>query len=694
MKNFILLLTFLTSFTTRTSAQWQPTDGIFGINSQCALISGANNYLGTSNGVYLSTDNGNSWIHSSIGLPSGSSTNFVYALASKGNTIFAGTQNGVYQTTNNGNSWVAVNSGMSNIPVTTLAISGSNIFAGTRYGVYLSADDGSSWALSNDGLPVDSTTIASIVVKGSNIFLASSPKGVYVSTNNGRNWSEVNNGLPVSDSLNYEGFRSLGIIGEKIFLQTDKSVFLSTNNGRNWSNTNLPNSSDPFVASLVTNGTDVFVGTQRNIFVSADNGVSWTTKNQGTQGQIFKLLAANGATVITNAKNGDLFVSTNNGNLWAKKNSGLASSVNTVASDGGNVLLAGTGFVSGVGGMSNIFVSTNNAANWMPVTIAPDIFSMRCLAFSGSTALTIANLQLYSSSNSGSTWSVNSNLGPVRSLAISGSTFFAVDSYGILVSTNSGRSWTAANNGFDNWLIQRVVADGANAYAFGNLSENNIIVSNGIFLSKNNGSSWQRIMINSNAISAVAVKDTKIFVGTNGGGVSLSENNGNNWVEINNGLTNLNITALAVLGTNVFAGTKEGGVFVSNDNGTNWRAANEGLIDSYISSLNISGNYVCAGTKVGVFRRQINEFLTVGTKDNSKDFNCTISPNPVSNLLTINCSNELLGKKYAIHNILGEIILTNNLMENTTVVSLNNVPNSVYFLNIIGTPKTLKFVKQ
>jgi hypothetical protein len=693
MKNVILRFTFLLFFSSSLTAQWQPTEGIYGADVQCALVSGTNTFLGTSNGVYVSPNNGNSWQEANIGLPNAVLANYVSALATNGTTIFAGTQNGVYQSANNGDSWTALNSGMADTYVNALVVSGTSIFAGTNKGLYRSTNNGNNWTLLNNGLLTDTTWIGSIVTKGTNIFLIVPDSGVYVSRNNGNDWTQINNGLSASASL--PQFNALAVSGDNIFLQTAKGVYVSRDNGDNWSNLNLPNTlPDTYIYSLVVNGANIFVGTHYNVYVSADGGVSWAIKNQGIQGQRHKVFAGSGTTVMTGTKGGDLFVSSNNGDLWTKKNAGLTNSVNTVAADGGNVLFAGTGLVNGIGGMNNIFVSTNNGGNWTPVTVTPNSYSMRHLAFGGSTAYTIANGNLSYSVNNGNNWTVGIRLGAVYSLAVNGATLFAADDRGVSLSTNNGSSWTAIRQGLDNWTIQKVATSGTNTYAFGVLYENNVAISHGVFSYINSSRTWRRVMVNSKPITTIAVKDASVFVGTEGGGVSVSENDGNNWVEINAGLTNLNITALALLGSNVFAGTREGGVFVSNNNGVNWRAVNEGLINTYISSLNISGNYVCAGTKAGIFRRMINEFLTVGTKDNQDVLSCTISPNPVSNQLIINCSDECIGKKFVIQNILGETISSNNLTENKTAVSLENAPNGVYLLTIIGASKTLKFVKQ
>jgi len=61
-----------------------------------------------------------------------------------GGNIFAGTSgNGIFLSTNNGNSWTAINNRLTYHYVSALAIQGGKIFAGTPgLGVFLSID---SW---------------------------------------------------------------------------------------------------------------------------------------------------------------------------------------------------------------------------------------------------------------------------------------------------------------------------------------------------------------------------------------------------------------------------------------------------------------------------------------------------------------------------------------------------------------------
>jgi photosystem II stability/assembly factor-like uncharacterized protein len=156
-------------------------------------ILGNNIYAGTNGGIYLSTNNGNSWIAMNNGLPT--NTYCARSLTIQGNNIYAVidiiyrfpdgsgliTNGGIYLSTNNGNSWTAVNNGLPtylykqanyNCSISAIAIQGNNIYAGTSNGIYLSRDNGNNWTAINNGLPYTPsvTEVLSIAVQGNNIY--------------------------------------------------------------------------------------------------------------------------------------------------------------------------------------------------------------------------------------------------------------------------------------------------------------------------------------------------------------------------------------------------------------------------------------------------------------------------------------------------------------------------------------------
>jgi hypothetical protein len=186
-------------------------------------VSGTTVYAGTMGGVYVSTNNGESWTKATECGP-------VLSLAVSGSAAYAGTYGGVYVSTNNGTTWTAANNGITHPYVYSLAVSGSTVFAGANDGaVYISTNNGTSWTAANNGLPNglatngrDGATVLSLTMSGSTVFAGTAGFGVYVSTNNGASWAADNNGFTTCKSLEVT---SLAVSGSKVLAGTGDGVF-------------------------------------------------------------------------------------------------------------------------------------------------------------------------------------------------------------------------------------------------------------------------------------------------------------------------------------------------------------------------------------------------------------------------------------------------------------------------------------
>jgi photosystem II stability/assembly factor-like uncharacterized protein len=198
----------------------------------CMTLSGNSIFIGVGPTVYVSNNSGASWSSVSSGLPAstgyvgpfnGNSDPIVDALAISGSNIFAGTYGGgIYLSMNNGVSWLPVNSGLHNHEtINSLVVKGSNIFAGTTHsGVYISTNNGATWSQVSSGMPAGAQ-VNCMAVSGDNIFVAVKSGGVYVSSNDGAAWTPVNSGLPL-----YADIVSMTVIGSNIIALTpDGKVF-------------------------------------------------------------------------------------------------------------------------------------------------------------------------------------------------------------------------------------------------------------------------------------------------------------------------------------------------------------------------------------------------------------------------------------------------------------------------------------
>ncbi len=204
-------------------------------------VNGNTLFAGTSEGLFTSSDDGSSWVKGILGSQ-------IQAFAIKGNTILAAVYwGGVYMSTDNGNTWNQINNGLPNRPVNAVIFSGSTIFAGTDgNGIYRSVDNGNSWIPVNSGLT--NQLILSIAVIGSSVF-AGTDGGLFVTTNNGSLWTQ----------LRYGSFRALAVSGSTLFASTYSGASMSTDNGGTWMDVN--EGLVQLIYAFVFSGTNVFAAT-------------------------------------------------------------------------------------------------------------------------------------------------------------------------------------------------------------------------------------------------------------------------------------------------------------------------------------------------------------------------------------------------------------------------------------------------
>jgi photosystem II stability/assembly factor-like uncharacterized protein len=676
MKKTMALLALFMTLTNLLMAQWQFTEGIYGADVWCSLVKDSSIFVGTGNGVYRSKDNGKSWVAANNGLPKDNT----YNLAVSGINIFAATAQGVYLSTDNGANWLRKSNGLSNLAVRGLIAKGTDLIAGTASGIYNSSDNGNTWTL-NTNLNYPYMFCNALVANDTRIFAGTSA-GLYFSSDNGRTWS-VRNADP---TFPRGDIACLAVNGTKVVAATDQSVFLSTDSGQSWTDLNF----NQRIYSVALSGANIYLGVFDALYVTSNNGGTWVTRNNGLTKRFIFSLTTVGNKLIAGTRGG-VFFSDNEGNDWTESTKGLTNiSIYSFATKGtdiytgtrfGNVYLASTS--------DNKWAKINNNMNSYFYTTA--LMTKDSVVFAGS------DQGLYTSTNKGNSWTLRTNGFPtigsnfLWELAANAPNVFAANGANVYKSVGNGDVWTLANTGLLNWQIVDLVSDGSNIYALANGDATTN--TSGVFLSTDNGNNWQRILLASGSAEALLVKDAHIFITMYSRGVLLFTKNGTNWTEIRARLANTNVTSLATIGTKIFVGTYASGVFLSTDNGDNWQPINDGLTTMTVSKLIVNNQYVWAGTDIGVFKRPLSE-LTVSTKENQAEFNCSIYPNPVSNTLTINCSDALIGQKYVIQNVLGETLETAILTNVTTTLSVKNWAKGLYFLHLVGTSKTIKFVKE
>ena len=228
----------------------------------------------------------------------------VGSIVSDSKNLYLGSDIGIFLSTDNGLSWLAMNNGMESViigsyTISSLAANGQNIYAGTHsFGIFLSTDKGIKWVSKSNGMPysvyhyTDSLfdtiyhfEISAILVKEKNIFAAyygfggdTIVQGFYSSTNNGFDWIQKTKGLPIykpADNYLIQDIFSLTMNGNNLFAGTRFGVYMTSDNGDKWipKNSGMVNGR---VFKLTTYGDNVYaIPIGGGIYQSSDLGDSW-----------------------------------------------------------------------------------------------------------------------------------------------------------------------------------------------------------------------------------------------------------------------------------------------------------------------------------------------------------------------------------------------------------------------------------
>ncbi|MFZ1087200.1 MAG: hypothetical protein WAN35_19730 [Terracidiphilus sp.] len=457
-------------------------------------------YAGTANGVYKSTDSGQTWGLSSFGL-SNSEYNYVWALAvdpSQSGYVWAGTDSGLFLSKNGGQSWSPVGTGLPT--VMTIAFdpfTHSTMYVGAYGfgGFYKSTNGGQSWTPSYSGLPTSfSALVSSIAADPSNpcvLYAATFTDSIYSSVNCGINWFADNAGIQM---LEIYGIAVNPKNGLDLYVGTHTTgVYRSVDGGLNWSNSGFIGSgSNGTIWSLAIDSTtpNILVATDEiGIYRTTDSGLNW--KQSSDVGSIPLAIDPENSSVMYSGSYQSVLKSINSGESWTSYTTGLPSTppwaiavdpadsfsvyAGTLGSgvyhstDGGQQWSACTAltypYVEALsfdrntpaalyaGSTVGLFMSPDGCQSWFPVTGGlPAYFFTDVLAFdpSNTNIFYAAGFQgIYKTVSGGQTWvAANSGLQSlyVESLAIDPShptTIYAgLNGGGLYKSTNGGALWT------------------------------------------------------------------------------------------------------------------------------------------------------------------------------------------------------------------------------------------------------------
>ncbi|MFH0864808.1 MAG: T9SS type A sorting domain-containing protein [Bacteroidota bacterium] len=578
---FILQFAFCILNYSISNAQWQQTNGPNGGQINCLVSSGSYLFAGTNNGVFISSDNGSTWTASNNGF-----TNYsVRSLTASGSTILAGTVQGIFLSTDNGANWLSA--GLDSVSITSIIISGSNIFAGSFLdGIYLSQDNAQNWISMNNGVPEDYITINSFLISGSNI-LAGTEMGLLLSDNNGASWTEA--GSPLID----EDINTLSGSGQDLFAGTQHGIFHSNDSGANWTQVY----DGTIIFAIATDGTNIFAGTYYGgIIRSSDNGVTWALANGNLPEICYNAFVFNGSTVFAASAYCGIFQSIDNGSSWTTANNGILNTIAYTMATSSNYLFAG--------GSGGLYSTSDNGNNWEFINnnSFPNTIIRSLIAFGSSVLAGTQGSGIYLSTDLGTNW-VQANNGLqtqiISALSCYGSNIFAGYENSVYISSNNAESWTRhIIDSTGGALINDLDASGTKVFAGAD---------NGLYISSDNGINWTKANNSPTNIGCIAISGNRIFVGV-GNGIYLSIDNGLTWNFIQISYITHMVNSLAISGSNIIAATNDG-IYISTNDGLSWTDITSGLPSRRITSLVYDGTYLYGGVyEYGVWKRALSDF--------------------------------------------------------------------------------------
>jgi len=420
---------------TDNGANWSTASSGLTANSVEALAVNASDhiYAGTDVGVFLSTDNGDSWTKTSL-----AATNVTAVIVNGGDDVFAGTiSSGVYRSTDDGASWTQVLVTSASVKSFAESAGGSIFAAAAAGGVYRSTDNGDSWTLQVDGLR-NIYGFAVATYTGGLVYVGTYG-GVYRSANSGDTWAAASGGLMnneiVSLEINTSDYLFAGTNGDGLYRSAD--------DGANWIHTELTNASVP--ALTINSSGHLFAGTGCGVLRSTDNGDTWTGVDEDLPGPGYNALEVTSTDILFVGTATGVYRSSDNGDNWALV--GLSGGyISALAVNASNHIFAGTFDGNG------IYRSVDNGDNWTQINTGLTDLYIFAIAVSSSGDIWAATGAdgIFRSTDNGDTWTQAGLASQqVRAVAVNSDDdiFAGTSTQGIYRSNDNGATWMQENDG-------------------------------------------------------------------------------------------------------------------------------------------------------------------------------------------------------------------------------------------------------
>jgi photosystem II stability/assembly factor-like uncharacterized protein len=485
----------------------------FGSPNYIYLISYASNY----SGVWISSDNGNSWNKYSNGLNGQSLMQL--RIDSYGNFYVRDNYFKIFKSTDQGNNWLLLSSMSQSVYTIETDING-NIFISISGGIYKSSDMGNYWTKVYDN--TNNPMITMIYAQNNYIYAIHFYKlGVIFSSNSGTTWQNIG---PSNKYLNY-----IISTNNTIYIATEIGQYETTDFGDNWLlSFKYADKFTKINDLLILPNGDYLASTNEGLFRSFNSGGTWNeTRITKSTRYVYEDTLNN----ILYALSDSIYKSTDFGETWAVfSNFGFSPVTHIIVSDSNYI------FVS-IGG-NYVEKSTDQGNTWTTIFFQPGVYDISLAIYkiiqvkSGYIYKSYREWGVYHPGNifvdnrylrkniSGYTWSTVLSGKIVRDILVSDTTMYlATEDAGIFKSYDEGYTIIPISNGLTSNKTFKIIKTPEDVLI--------CIASNGIYRSLSDGNYWVNLGLDgllSTAINTIYYLDGILYACTdNGIGIFIGE---------------------------------------------------------------------------------------------------------------------------------------------------------------------------
>ena len=538
--------------------------------------------VGTTNGVFKTSDGGKTWIPINTGLEG----TVVQALQMIDDCLYAGTNNGVFKTKNSGASWTKVNNGSANINVTSLHSMNGYLYVGTSDGYIFKFKGTKNYCIRIDKDMFNGQEILALNSLNGHLYV-STLYGIYKTNNEGITWLPAHKGLVWDSGLLV---KTLYVMGHHLYAGTNNGVFKIDDNGEYW--TCISNSLVSVnVKALCSMDGDLYIGTwDSGIFKTNNIGETWNAVNGGLiSRRITSLFSLNGIMYAGTEIDG-VFKTENAGIRWEAVNNGVVRMMITALRFMNGYLYIGTWY-------DGVFISNNDGKY---ISVFSDGLSNKAIqAFGemGSYLYVGTHDGIFRIKDNTTVWeSINDGLEDTDILALyvmNGCIYAGTARSGIFIFEYDKKIWKPINDNEGlphNKRVHTLASMGNYLYAG---------IRQEVYKTNDNGKIWSKV----NGLPKSWIYDlhfvkNHLYAATDEGIFKLGSSD-TEWVIANDESMKIPVFALCSTDDYLYAATAKG-VFRTNNEGITWELIDDKLKD-YVFNLYSINDRIYAGTVHGTF---------------------------------------------------------------------------------------------